>query len=69
MITDLVMPNMDGLELCKRLRAASPVPILVLSVRGQERMKVQALDAGADAYVTKPYSPRQLLAKIREYLP
>ena len=67
-ITDLAMPNMDGLELCRRLRATSQVPILVLSVRGQERAKVQALDAGADDYVTKPFSMGELLARVRAHL-
>ncbi len=67
-ITDLAMPNMDGLELCRRLRATSQVPILVLSVRGQERMKVQALDAGADDYVTKPFNMGELLARVRAHL-
>ncbi len=67
-ITDLAMPNMDGLELCKRLRATSQVPILVLSVRGQERTKIQALDAGADDYVTKPFSMSELLARVRAHL-
>ncbi len=67
-ITDLAMPNMDGLELCKRLRATSQVPILVLSVRGQDRMKVQALDAGADDYVTKPFNMSELLARVRAHL-
>ncbi len=67
-ITDLAMPNMDGLELCKRLRESSRVPILVLSVRGQERMKIQALDAGADDYVTKPFNMGELLARVRAQL-
>ncbi len=67
-ITDLAMPNVDGLELCKRLRAASQVPIVVLSVRGQERIKVQALDAGADDYVTKPFNMNELLARVRSHL-
>lgn len=67
-ITDLAMPNMDGLELCKRLRSTSQVPILVLSVRGQDRMKVQALDAGADDYVTKPFNMSELLARVRAHL-
>src|SRR6202044_4191577 len=53
-ITDLSMPNMDGLELCRRLRAKTQIPIIVLSVRGEERTKVKALDAGADDYVPNP---------------
>jgi two-component system KDP operon response regulator KdpE len=64
-ITDLAMPNMDGLELCRRLRAKSQIPIIVLSVRGEERMKVQALDAGADDYITKPFGMEELLARLR----
>ena len=67
-ITDLSMPNMDGLELTRRLRSISKVPILVLSVRGEERTKVQALDAGADDYVTKPFSMVELLARVRASL-
>jgi two-component system, OmpR family, KDP operon response regulator KdpE len=67
-ITDLSMPNMDGLELTRRLRASSTVPILILSVRGEERTKVQALDAGADDYVTKPFSMEELLARVRAAL-
>jgi len=67
-ITDLSMPNMDGLELTRRLRSTSKVPILVLSVRGEERTKVQALDAGADDYVTKPFSMVELLARVRASL-
>src|SRR5271170_1123587 len=54
-ITDLSRPNMDGLELCRRLRPGTEIPIIVLSVRGEEKTKVQALDAGADDYVTKPF--------------
>ena len=50
-ITDLYMPHMDGLELCKRIRAMSTVPIIVLSVKGEEKTKVEALDCGADDYV------------------
>src|SRR4051812_21111175 len=64
-ITDLSMPNMSGLELCRRLRAISQLPIIVLSVRGEERTKVEALDAGADDYVTKPFGMDELLARIR----
>src|SRR5438046_8171096 len=67
-ITDLAMPNMSGLELCRRLRAISDVPIIVLSVRGEETTKVEALDAGADDYVTKPFGMDELLARIRATL-
>jgi two-component system KDP operon response regulator KdpE len=67
-ITDLSMPNMDGLELCRRLRVKSQVPIIVLSVKGQERAKVQALDAGADDYVTKPFGMSELSARVRAQL-
>ena len=67
-ITDLSMPNMDGLELCRRLRAKSQVPIVVLSVKGEERTKVRALDAGADDYVTKPFGMNELLARVRANL-
>ncbi|MGA9473415.1 MAG: response regulator transcription factor [Terriglobales bacterium] len=67
-ITDLAMPNMDGLELCRRLRAKTQVPIIVLSVRGEERTKVKALDAGADDYVTKPFGMEELLARVRANL-
>lgn len=67
-ITDLAMPNMDGLELCRRVRAKSDTPILVLSVRGEERTKVKALDAGADDYVTKPFGIEELLARVRANL-
>src|SRR5215467_14391592 len=52
---DLVMPNVDGLELCRRLRAISTVPIIVLSAKGEEKTKVEALDLGADDFVTKPF--------------
>jgi two-component system, OmpR family, KDP operon response regulator KdpE len=64
-ITDLSMPNMAGLELCSRIRTKSQVPIIVLSVRGEDRIKVEALDAGADDYVTKPFSLQELLARVR----
>ncbi len=64
-ITDLRMPNMDGLELCRSLRAFSAVPVIVLSVRSDERDKIEALDAGADDYITKPFSIEELLARVR----
>ena len=67
-ITDLAMPNLGGLELCRRLRAISEVPIIVLSVRGEEKTKVEALDAGADDYMTKPFGIDELLARIRAAL-
>jgi two-component system KDP operon response regulator KdpE len=67
-ITDLFMPRMDGLELCKRIRAVSAVPIIVLSVKGEERAKVEALDSGADDYVTKPFGTDELLARVRAAL-
>jgi len=67
-ITDLVMPNMNGIELCRRLREISQVPILVLSVRGEERSKIEALDSGADDYITKPFSTGELLARVRAAL-
>jgi two-component system KDP operon response regulator KdpE len=64
-ITDLSMPEMNGIEVCRQIRAISGVPIIVLSVRGEERTKVEALDAGADDYVTKPFGIDELLARIR----
>lgn len=64
-VTDIAMPHIDGLELCRRLRAISSVPILVLSARGEERTKVEALDIGADDYVTKPFGIDELLARVR----
>ncbi len=67
-ITDLAMPNLDGVGLCQQVRRVSQVPIIVLSVRGQDRSKVEALDAGADDYVTKPFSMSELLARIRAQL-
>ena len=67
-ITDLSMPNMDGLELCRRLRAVTQIPIIVLSVREEEKTKVEALDAGADDYVTKPFGIEELLARVRANL-
>ncbi|MGA8273297.1 MAG: response regulator transcription factor, partial [Candidatus Sulfotelmatobacter sp.] len=67
-ITDLAMPNLDGVGLCRQVRQISQVPIIVLSVRGQDRSKVEALDAGADDYVTKPFSMNELLARIRAQL-
>lgn len=67
-ITDLSMPNMSGIDLTKKVRAKSTVPIIVLSVRGEERSKINALDAGADDYVTKPFNMNELLARVRANL-
>ena len=60
-ITDLAMPGMDGIELCRRVRAASNLPIILLSVQENVESKIRALDAGADDYVTKPFSIDELL--------
>ena len=67
-ITDLAMPNLSGLELCRKLRSVSKVPIIVLSVRGEEKTKVEALDAGADDYISKPFGMDELLARVRATL-
>src|SRR6187551_1534463 len=67
-ITDLYMPHMDGIELCRRIREVSAVPIIVLSVKGEERSKVEALDSGADDYVTKPFGIDELMARVRAAL-
>ncbi|HXF43635.1 MAG TPA: response regulator transcription factor [Pyrinomonadaceae bacterium] len=64
-ITDLSMPEVSGLELCRRLRKFTQVPIIVLSVKGEEKTKVEALDAGADDYITKPFGMDELLARVR----
>jgi two-component system, OmpR family, KDP operon response regulator KdpE len=68
LITDLSMPRMSGIELCRAVRERSNVPIIVLSVRGEEKIKIEALDAGADDYVTKPFSVNELLARVRANL-
>lgn len=64
-LLDLGLPDLDGLEVVRRIRSWSAAPILVLTARGRERDKVQALDAGADDYVTKPFSMPELLARMR----
>lgn len=64
-ITDIAMPEMDGVELTETIRRASQVPIIVLSVRDSEQMKIAALDEGADDYVTKPFRMPELLARVR----
>jgi two-component system KDP operon response regulator KdpE len=64
-VLDLGLPDLDGTEVCRRIRKTSDVPIIVLSARGNEAEKVATLDLGADDYVTKPFSPEELLARIR----
>ncbi len=67
-ITDLMMPNLSGVDVCRSIRARGSTPVLVLSVRDYERSKVEALDAGADDYVTKPFSIQELMARVRAHL-
>ncbi|MGM0652351.1 MAG: response regulator transcription factor, partial [Bacillota bacterium] len=65
MILDLGLPDMDGLDIIKKLRTFSDMPIIIVSARDQDTEKVEALDAGADDYLTKPFSIKELLARIR----
>jgi two-component system KDP operon response regulator KdpE len=67
-IIDLVLPDIDGIELCRRLREWTDMPVIVLSAVGEEEAKVRALAAGADDYVTKPFSPRELIARLEANL-
>jgi two-component system KDP operon response regulator KdpE len=67
-ITDLMMPGMSGVDVCRAIRLLASTPVLVLSVRDHERSKVEALDAGADDYVTKPFGIQELLARVRAHL-
>lgn len=64
-LLDVMMPGMDGLEVCRRIRASSRVPILMLTARGDETDRVVGLELGADDYLPKPFSPRELLARMR----
>jgi two-component system, OmpR family, KDP operon response regulator KdpE len=68
MILDLMLPDMDGVEVCRRVREWSRLPVVVLSAHGEEEVKVRALDEGADDYVTKPFSAPELLARMRSAL-
>jgi two-component system KDP operon response regulator KdpE len=67
-IVDLVLPDIDGVEVCRRLREWSEMPVIVLSAVGEEDAKVRALAAGADDYVTKPFGPRELIARLEAVL-
>src|SRR5688500_5765265 len=67
-ILDVNLPRLSGLEVCRKIRAISRVPVMMLTVRSGEEDQVQALDLGADDYLTKPFSPRTLLARVRALL-
>jgi DNA-binding response OmpR family regulator len=67
-LLDVMMPGMDGIEVCKRIRAKSNIPVVMLTAKGDETDRVVGLELGADDYVAKPFSPRELLARIRAVL-
>ncbi|WP_100444023.1 response regulator transcription factor [Glycomyces xiaoerkulensis] len=67
-VLDLMMPGMDGFEVCRRLREATSIPVVMLTALGEENDRIAGLDLGADDYVTKPFSPRELAARVRAVL-
>ena len=67
-VLDIMLPGLDGLEVCKRIRAHRTIPIIMLSARGEELDKVLGLELGADDYVTKPFSPRELVSRVKANL-
>src|SRR5579863_9787141 len=67
-VLDLMLPSLDGLEVCRRLRAAVPVPVIMLTARGEEADRITGLELGADDYVAKPFSPRELTARVKAVL-
>jgi DNA-binding response OmpR family regulator len=67
-VLDLMLPGMDGLEICRRLRATGSIPIVMLTARGHEADRIVGLELGADDYVVKPFSPRELVARVRSVL-
>ncbi len=67
-ILDIMLPGVDGLEVSRQLRAKTPVPIIMLTALGEESDRVMGLDLGADDYITKPFSPRELMARVRSVL-
>jgi len=67
-VLDLMLPGIDGLELCRLIRGRSDVPVIMLTARGEEADRIVGLDLGADDYVTKPFSPRELVARVRSVL-
>ena len=68
MVLDIMLPGLDGLEVCRRLREVAPVPVIMLTARGEESDRVAGLELGADDYVTKPFSPRELTARVKSVL-
>src|ERR1700687_3369247 len=68
MVLDLMLPGLGGLEVCRRLRAAVPVPVIMLTARGEEIDRITGLELGADDYVAKPFSPRELTARVKAVL-
>ena len=67
-ILDLMLPTLDGIEVCRRLRAHAPVPVIMLTARGSEEDRIAGLELGADDYVAKPFSPRELMARVKAVL-
>ena len=67
-LVDLMLPEIDGFDLCRRIRKASSTPIIILTAKGQEADRIQGFELGADDYVTKPFSPRELVARVRAVL-
>ncbi|MFD7690485.1 response regulator transcription factor [Streptomyces sp. NPDC059781] len=67
-VLDLMLPGMDGLEVCRRMRGRGPVPVIMLTARGDEEDRVLGLEVGADDYVTKPFSPRELVLRVESVL-
>ena len=67
-VLDLMLPSLSGLEVCRRLRAVAPVPVIMLTARGEEVDRIAGLELGADDYVAKPFSPRELTARVKAVL-
>lgn len=67
-VLDLMLPGMDGLEVCRRIRGRGPVPVIMLTARGDEDDRILGLEVGADDYVTKPFSPRELVLRVESVL-
>jgi DNA-binding response OmpR family regulator len=67
-ILDIMLPEMDGLEVCRKLQAQAPIPIIMLTALGEESDRIMGLELGADDYVTKPFSPRELTARVKSVL-